>query len=1285
MAETATQSEAIKVTIKIPDSIASKSNNVTHRGKSNKNNASAKNNSTKELVLPFDRSSKVNSVFNLMSFPTATRYFTNFNLKYNGKILNHDETFEEILNDKDKKIDNFTLNIDIKPYTTNEALKHIINVREFIGFSDESVDALSEFAISTGSKFSELKFDEIKEKSSIEEVTSSTTEEEQKKKTVLKIDEAEKQKFIENVHEIFELAKSSSIKNIMSTEMNLVKPCVRSLALSSYNPVPAFYRTKGHLLYLQVITLEGETFHITCIPSGFYVNNSTVNRFDPSIKILDSSIANEDELIKYTLFDLLSTVSKKFSSHVNDLDKNLEKLDSVQYVKAVSTYLHKPWLITNIPSNPGDYMKLQIESFNADENQNYNSEFQTILELPTSSVEQRLEYERLSNKIIHDFTTSSVKGAMSILYKDLSALNPDDDIQQQIFLKDRIFYSFVDDINGDFATKGGEAAAIASSNQDLHTINILNRLNIKNIHYLLTTIIDFAGRRILAQTPIPGLLSPVGLQTVKDPETNEETVQDLPNDITVKHGFNDTLNELVFDKSFDDLIKEDFSRLFHLKTHEIQGNDISFASTTKGITGSDKRNYIIDLANTYPLDVNFAKEHFDDKSETERYPHRQTLLRPELVENWWASKLKETDKTIENGFNERLFTYNPDAYQVKGVEDSNIQEMSDYLKETVIPSVLNKIVSGAVNVPYNGENLINILHKDGINVRYLGYFTDLAKKELKEQTEVYENRLKEIETGNKDYQEWEAEYLKKIETMITERQKQVNKYIEEGKEVPKELTGDLNLDENEIRKPTNEKPIIINTDELLPLINLAELEMISRSLKHILRELTKPLPVPVVPSMIAYILNLLFGTKYNPAPVPETSDPFYHNDSYEFSKLKRADLLNRVVSQTKLRFRYDLDSEWINKFDNCPFVLLRSISKKFGIQLVNKDYYFSKDQYDQFVSTQDKKVKNKLVAPENTFSSNDLTIVPVIKGLDHYSSLSEEFWNEGLASMEENGKIGLTLLGQSVAVTEEVYGILHKSVAEKYLSLSTVYSKLNLIPEAIAFCRKSCMIYERICGVDSFELLRAMSNLAFLEYSNGSPYNASVVYKRLVETSKAFNSSELKDSSIVNAFNSLEQLSLGIEDARLTIEILNKTSELIVEMGGKDSLAYATNESKIGNLYASAKEYQKSLSHLAVTREIFTKQLGINNLTTVQSRQWVEGLNGIIQDARNKKKLEAEQSGSSSTKVKSNNNTTKKHNKKAEKVQEDLADKSVDELLAFIESGDQKKSDKKKSKKSGKK
>ena len=56
--------------------------------------------------------------------------------------------------------------------------------------------------------------------------------------------------------------------------------CVESIAFSSFNP-PGYRRLLGDLIYLDVLTLEGQSYYITEHTRGFYINATTGNILEP--------------------------------------------------------------------------------------------------------------------------------------------------------------------------------------------------------------------------------------------------------------------------------------------------------------------------------------------------------------------------------------------------------------------------------------------------------------------------------------------------------------------------------------------------------------------------------------------------------------------------------------------------------------------------------------------------------------------------------------------------------------------------------------------------------------------------------------------------------------------------------------------------------------------------------------------------------------------------------------------------------------------------------------------
>lgn len=1255
-AEEAVKDEEVKLYIKLPCS----GSNGSRRNQQESN----------QLELQFTKEAKIQHVLDVLAVTQATKFLTNVDLVAGKTVLKDTTTLAEIAG-KEKTV---KLQLQNRPYTTRDALKHILTLREYLGFTSETSDGLSEFATSAPCKFFELPLSAVKEEPKQEQSEATDGDKESSKKLELNVTDEEKTQFVKLVHEIFDSIRSSSACEVNASQSSIITPCLRSLSLSAYNPVPAFYKTKGHLLYLQAVTLEGESLQITAVPSGFYVNKSTNSKFDPSPR---TSEDGSSIITQHSLYDLLCLSSKKLSSHVSAFEKKVNRIDTAAYVKPVNTFLHKPWIVSTAATDNGDYMRLQLDALKFDSERNFNDEFQAIKDLPIHDIRSRMDSERLLSKIVHEFSVAATKGAMSIFNHDLISMNPEAPAEEQIYLKEGIFYSFVTDVSGNYAEKGGNDAARAASNQDLRTINLLNRLNTQDLRYLLTAIVDFGGNRLLAQTPVPGLLSTMGTQVTNDPETGKEVIEDLPNEIAVSYGFDEAANRVVDNEKFDAIIQKEFSKVFHLTPHKVDGAQISFSSQSKGIVGFDKRHYVLDLANTYPLDIKFARECFDNADAERRYPHRQTLLRPELVEKWWHHKREAEGLDYKTAYEESKFSFNPDAYQVEGIEDPVVDEISDYLHDVVLPSLVQDYAAGNVAAPYNGEHVVDTLHINGINVRYLGKVIHLAKNILTKQGQEYEERLKSIAEGNKEHEEWERNYLLKVEKMIKERQEKINKYVQDGKEVPKELTENIKLDDSEIRKPTKEEPFIINKDELLPLIHVSEIEIFARATKHVLRKYSKSLPVFVISSLVSFVFNLLFGADFNDSPHAEDVD-CYRAEDFEFSSLTRNSILSEIFEQAFLRFRYEFPKDWMDQHLKAPFSLMRAICYKFGIQIVNRRYFFNKEEFESFRQSQDKKIRSKLVTPTNTFSIKDFIIVPRVKSTEYNSLVSDELWAEGAATIKEDQSLALKFLSQAISVREDVSTVLHQSVAEKYLSLSTIYNNIGKLPEAVVFARKSCIIYERVCGIDSFEMLRALSNLAILELSSGSPLNAAVIYKRIVETVQSFGLTAAHHPIVISALNHLEQMALGMRDPKLAIDILKKLSELIVALDGNESLAFGYVESRVGNLYATLDDMPRALEHISSTRDIFVRELGLNHELSAQAKQWNEGLTNLIKNKQQQKMLQKQKA------VVNESDSKKQAKAKKDHSVPEIANKSVDELLDFIEGSTDVTSSKSKGRKKGK-
>ncbi|CAN0057036.1 unnamed protein product, partial [Hapterophycus canaliculatus] len=96
--------------------------------------------------------------------------------------------------------------------------------------------------------------------------------------------------------------------------------------------------------------------------------------------------------------------------------------------------------------------------------------------------------------------------------------NPTEAEHSHVFVFNNIFFSYAADSPDAYKAVNGEAAARKSASQDLASVVALNllaeafhpQLSIKT---LATAVVDFSGRRLIAQSLVPGILN--GDQTDK--------------------------------------------------------------------------------------------------------------------------------------------------------------------------------------------------------------------------------------------------------------------------------------------------------------------------------------------------------------------------------------------------------------------------------------------------------------------------------------------------------------------------------------------------------------------------------------------------------------------------------------------------------------------------------------------------------------------------------------------------------------------------------------------------
>ncbi|GMM33120.1 translation initiation factor 3 subunit [Saccharomycopsis crataegensis] len=953
-------------------------------------------------VISFQSSANetIDSISQNITIMPSTSHLTCFNLVLPGSKVPLDEnvTMEELLQDESEGV---KLELVEKNYTLKTVREHVMKIRENCGllqFDNSDPLGVEYSGIDSGStKFSELHFNEKKFEKTVDEKTEGEKDDAPQTESY-KLTNEDKKEFETLKSAIVEGSDASAEDLLITKNPAQLKPALKNMSLSGWNPVSSYSKlNEGHLLYLQVQTLEGDNHHITATINGFYLNNSSNSRFDPSLKTKNlphKKLAAQGNKKFHSLYNLIQLLSEKFNEVEESNRDLLMSTNPLKFLIPTNSFLSNPWIADRPSYNQQpDFGKTQIQflvggSDSGDLLRSWNDDYQQFIDFPKANLTERIARERLLNKTGFEFATAATKTAVAIINGDIPALDiSETNLKDKIFLRNNIFYSFAIDSSNQYANAGGEEAARYAAKKDLVAIKKLNNLDDGKVKYAMTTIVDYAGYRVVCQAPIPGVFNQViPLQEEDFDENGQLKSEELSSRITEKvaYGFGDEFNKIndtkLFEKSFKTI-----SDYFHLKKHTVWSQsaegehsnvtELVTSLDTKGLKGSDDRLYIIDMYKTTPLDIKFIEENCDESKE-DSYPFRQVLLRHELVDEWFrrnvakeikaeSEKLSDEDKSQEDGpkitVDAAKFTFNPDAFSLKGKpedlsaeqlkevkEDEDcVRQLGDFLHNTIIEEFLADVFTGKAMVPLDGEHLTETLHKQGINLRHLGL---LAKKILESKAETEEKRKVELEQIAKD-NELKEEEDKKKEAAKKEKEAQENDESKETTEEAEEAEEDNSIfDMNKAAAAYNSFYKVIVQ------------EVIARTSKHVLRSLTDVAGIEFAPSIVSHFLNLLFGFEINSKPefklqgflesAYDLSSPELAALNEKLSSLSTCDALIALVSREAFkRFRLELSVETIKKFIAFnPISLLREISMKFGIQLLAKDYAFDEATFEKFAA-----------------------------------------------------------------------------------------------------------------------------------------------------------------------------------------------------------------------------------------------------------------------------------------------------------------------------------------------
>ena len=505
------------------------------------------------------------------------------------------------------------------PYTEKDARMHMIRVRDLIGAAGDRADTL--LGISAGLSLHDtvVPFDMLDGATRNGKTSKSATS-------------GPSHAMVD-----YDFDAPALLRTILPPSQDPAPKTVKSICVSAWNPPPHHLRQKGHLLYLQLTTNEGEQHQITAHVSGFFVNKSSSSKFDPYPRPSPRNFA------AHSLLALISRLSPSFEISFKALQEHNNKKDPLANFQITNAIPSNPWLVPALDSSltahqpditrtQETYLLSGIE--NAETLRDWNEEFQSTRELPRDSVQDRVFRERITSKLFADFNEAAARGAIMVARGEVAPLNPTENRDAQIFVYNNVFFSFGADGVGTFTSEGGDEAARVAVGKDVAGARAVNQLDILGLYTPGTVVVDYLGKRIVAQSIVPGIFK-----------------QREPGENQIDYGGVEGRDVVAENEAFVPVFSK-LSKALKIKKHPVwdkegQKHTLEGSVETKGLLGTDGRKYILDLYRLTPLDISWLEECWseiskvDEKSKELNYPHRMAVLRPELVEAYWHLKMRE--------------------------------------------------------------------------------------------------------------------------------------------------------------------------------------------------------------------------------------------------------------------------------------------------------------------------------------------------------------------------------------------------------------------------------------------------------------------------------------------------------------------------------------------------------------------------------------------------------------------------------------------------------------------
>uniref|UniRef100_A0AAV1TDB8 Clu domain-containing protein n=1 Tax=Peronospora matthiolae TaxID=2874970 RepID=A0AAV1TDB8_9STRA len=895
--------------------------------------------------------------------------------------------------------------------------------------------------------------------------------------------------------------------------------CLKSIVFSGYNPPPGPRKLAGDLMYLEVVVAgENTPYHITAHVDGFFMNRSTAIEFDPRPDTTDAGYT-------HLLVDLLSSVSSKFRDSYAALLAKVASLaeegpSSIEWMVAAGSYVgvKLPW---NAPAgittekHAYDLNRAEDElcaSYGMDERgvlRDWNEEYQCCRELPTESLKDEIVRARVMYKIVTEFVEAATSGAVAIVEGNIPPINPMDDESTHVYVFNNIFFSVSNDGKPIKDAAQGDENAYSAANRDLVGVKAFNEVDVRGLHTLATTVVDYLGVRVIAQSLIPGILigdsaSKLVYGSVDHGKTiaaNSKMHALMLEAGSKLHIAERTIKPLG--KSEKDMAAEEEQKALGVAPESGEATTdpatICGAVEAKGIQGSDGRLYVLDLVRITPKDWTFYKSrHAVENTEEEKTIAPKVdglgitrtdvgyvaLLRPELVQLYslWkqnqarraaseARKVANEAKEAEKENSGDTGVENIDDAALEKKDETVSEKKNDPVSEIKEESVPEKKIDSVPEKENTKKSELKKENEDDIPPVLLNpnVFMEYAASLDPEQ-------LKADEAAAKDA----AEYLQKIVIPAFVADVRRGAIAPADGYALTQLMHSCGINMRYLgRLASLAKKLEAIGGISKYMLEMLEVEMISRVAKHVLADVfNSDNSIRAAPG--SAIVNLLNGILGSISQKTNSLDTSVNGDATVATALSDPmTLWTRIGKEIKTRFDYEL-ALWgpgnnESGGDDIAFpagrvnkmVMMRRLCQRLGLRVESRNYNFSSS---------------------SPVSLDDMAgVVPVVKTSlpAHPLPQAKQLIERGRLHLSQGAlSSAYEFLQEASSLLFQVCGAAHEDAALCSSSLATVLYHAGDVAGAIAQQQRALALYTQLQGIDYHDTAYAHANLALFLHAN---------------------------------------------------------------------------------------------------------------------------------------------------------------------------------------------------------